>query len=932
LALAERAQLAVELALKDLLTPGLKTASAGLGTLDKQVTNSTTGLGRFQTKFAAVSKVAGVGLKGLAGIATVGFGAATKGALELEDVTARFQASTGATAEAAKKAGAAINAMSGRNIQPIGEIGDAMSKVYTDLGLTGDAATKTTEQFLKFGRATGQNATSAVAAFDDILDSFGITADHSGEIMDKLVASHQKYGGSIEENEAALSKMAPQLKALNLGLDDGVGLLNLFAASGLDASAGQKALNAAITKLPKGESIDQFLKRLAAVKDDGQRAQLAMSVFGTKAGAGLANAIKPGTDSLAAFEISASDAAGATQKAADAMDSTFGARAQLLLKQFGSAVTGVGQQFGPLLTGLASAGTLLGGLGFDKLAGKVADGLKGVASSSAVTSASSKIGDRIGIAIASATALGEKLSGAVSDGLSRLAASGPIKAITSRAGTFMGAAFGLAFAAGAKITEAVTGLMGSIPGLPGVGAATDKAGGLLGGRLGLAIKLGLVAGVAGLADAMLPEVEKAGVSLHDALHLPDIDINPANLPWPLGNKGAPDWAQIKHDTSQGSADVGNAIVTGINGVTGTVQSVMGQYEAAVAKAGTASEQTATVITHAFGPVGPEVQARMKMALAGVANFSNKSGGIIKEWRTEFAAGLKGGIGAVRQAREGIDGQFDQLMEDLKSFASRGKRIGHDIGQLTSKALQKALHSGNPLIRAEAREVQLNYLTELSTLVRKGHGIGVKGMEALHDGLKSKEGRVRAAARQILDTIDGQIDKPAVGRNAGSHIGGSLASSLRGKSGTVAGAARHIADVIRANLPRTISTTINVRVRTSDSTIGGRAGGGIIAPGQIVLVGEQGPEIGIGLAGGGARIISNQQSLPLLSAMAGLTGALSQRPTPTSPSSIRLPQRSEPKAKYPEFISVNVRAEVTSNSVNKAQYTSKRFGANPDMRI
>jgi hypothetical protein len=110
-----------------------------------------------------------------------------------------------------------------------------------------------------------------------------------------------------------------------------------------------------------------------------------------------------------------------------------------------------------------------------------------------------------------------------------------------------------------------------------------------------------------------------------------------------------------------------------------------------------------------------------------------------------------------QARVGIDGAFDQLMEDLKSFASRGKRIGHDIGQLTSKALQSdALHSGNPLIRNEAREVQLNYLTELSTLVRKGHGIGAKGMEALHDGLKSKEGRVRAASRQILDTIDGQI--------------------------------------------------------------------------------------------------------------------------------------------------------------------------------
>jgi hypothetical protein len=237
-----------------------------------------------------------------------------------------------------------------------------------------------------------------------------------------------------------------------------------------------------------------------------------------------------------------------------------------------------------------------------------------------------------------------------------------------------------------------------------------------------------------------------------------------------------------------------------------------------------------------------------------------------------------------------------------------------------------------LIRAEAREVQLNYLTELSTLVRKGHGIGVKGMEALHDGLKSKNGRVRAAAQQILDTIRGTVDKPKVGTDAGHHTGQGVATGLRDKAPAAGRAAAHIREVIKANLPSNITTTINVRVRTSDSTIGGRAGGGIIAPGQIVLVGEQGPEIGIGLAGGGARIISNQQSLPLLSAMAGLTGALSQRPTPTSPSSIRLPQRSEPKAKYPEFISVNVRAEVTSNSVNKAQYTSKRFGANPDLRI
>jgi hypothetical protein len=439
LALAERAQLAVELALKDLLTPGLKTASAGLGTLDKQVTNSTTGLGRFQTKFAAVSKVAGVGLKGLAGIATVGFGAATKGALELEDVTARFQASTGATAEAAKKAGAAINAMSGRNIQPIGEIGDAMSKVYTDLGLTGEAANKTTEQFLKFGRATGQNATSAVAAFDDILDSFGITADHSGEIMDKLVASHQKYGGSIEENEAALSKMAPQLKALNLGLDDGVGLLNLFAASGLDASAGQKALNAAITKLPPGESLDA----VPQAPGGGQGRRPA----GTAGDVGLRHEgrCRPRQRDQARHRLPrrlrdqrgrcrGRDPEGRRRDGLDVRRAGTAAPQAVRLGRDGRrpAVRAAPDRASPRPAPCSAGSASTRSRASSPTASRASP------SSSAITSASSKIGDRIGIAIASATALGEKLSGAVSDGLSRLAASGPIKAITSTGGRLHG--------------------------------------------------------------------------------------------------------------------------------------------------------------------------------------------------------------------------------------------------------------------------------------------------------------------------------------------------------------------------------------------------------------------------------------------------------------------------------------------------------------
>src|SRR5438045_2907705 len=81
---------------------------------------------------------------------------ATKGMRELDDGVAQFTADTGATAEEAKAARAAINEMSSRNLQPVKEIGAALAKVRTDMGLTGKEAEQTTEAFLHFATATGQ--------------------------------------------------------------------------------------------------------------------------------------------------------------------------------------------------------------------------------------------------------------------------------------------------------------------------------------------------------------------------------------------------------------------------------------------------------------------------------------------------------------------------------------------------------------------------------------------------------------------------------------------------------------------------------------------------------------------------------------------------------------------------------------------------------
>lgn len=310
---------------------------------------------------SAVAKLANIGKAGmvaLSGVAT-GITVALVGRLQaLDRATADFRQETGATAEEAKRAGQAINDMAGRNLQPIEEIGATLSKVHTDLGLTGEAAEQTAEKFLRFAQASGQDAAGAVLAFDDILDAWGLTADDAAGIMDQLVASTQQYGGTVEDTQAALSDLAPAMRAMNLTVDDTIGLLDLFKASGIDASASMRGLNSAVTRLPKGENLITFLDRISGIEDPTKRASEAVKVFGSQAGVKLANALGPGKGALADYVIAAEDVPGATEKAADA-SLTLVDRLKIGFEGFISSAVGMLGAAGPLLTAVGALAPLL---------------------------------------------------------------------------------------------------------------------------------------------------------------------------------------------------------------------------------------------------------------------------------------------------------------------------------------------------------------------------------------------------------------------------------------------------------------------------------------------------------------------------------------------------------------------------------------------
>ena len=112
----------------------------------------------------------------------------------------------------------------------------------TQLGATSEQIGSLLQSIMDFAKTTGMANTDVVGAVDDIGDAWGLTAEESVGYLDILKQSSEEYGTDIASVRRALSQVAPASKALGLSLDETNGIMNMFAASGLDSSQAIMAL------------------------------------------------------------------------------------------------------------------------------------------------------------------------------------------------------------------------------------------------------------------------------------------------------------------------------------------------------------------------------------------------------------------------------------------------------------------------------------------------------------------------------------------------------------------------------------------------------------------------------------------------------------------------------------------------------------------
>jgi hypothetical protein len=725
----------------------------------------------------------GTAVKAGAAVAAVGFGLMAKGALEMERAQGNFQAETGRSREEAIAFSKDMNALVGQaNTVGVGfdKIASAGTAVAVQFEKTGAEGVALTNGFLTFSKVTGQDATGAVNDFDAALDAWGAPAERGLGLMDQLVASHQKYGTDAgPAATAAIAKMAPALQAMGADLDDAVGLLNLFESAGMDASKAPLALNTAVQKLKPGETLDDLIVQISSIEDPLERAQAAAEIFGTRTGTGLANAIKPGITSLDEFILTAEETEGVAQQASEDMLTTSD-KIRMFAEKAGAALRGLGQDFGPVLSGLGGLSTL---------------------------------------AMALPRQVTQPLTNALGGVWKAIAGSSAVKVAAGAAG----AAAGLAYTAGMKVADLVGTALGgafNASGLPG--SKAYQAAGAGGKVLGAAMGAGLLVGLAAVAAEVSPELNQAASdkgreffgkfgdeakglasgtvldSAVDGIHQLFYGLLASD---PLRSEAQRTWSAIWLEASRAQLDP---------------QPFADEFQRMI-DAGTPVEEAKRIIVEKIWTAGvaggqalgpgflegvkftdiPSVMRDMLPDAAEMGDLGEDIGeagglGIVRGWRhyhpeavravqeqvdemqrvaawagaltpREFIQNVRSGFDTVKSA-------FTDLKTLMKTTLSPVEKEAELIGIATSRRLARALKDGRPEVRSEGQQIALDTIGQLHLLDKESPAIGRLAMKLLAGATAAEAPLIRRAISQITGVAEDELDKlPGYGAESGQQM-------------------------------------------------------------------------------------------------------------------------------------------------------------------
>lgn len=265
---------------------------------------------------------------------------------------------TGATGDAAEDLLNVYDKVSSNVLEDFETIGTAIGEVNTRFGLTGDALQDVSERFLKFAKLNGVDVKSSIDSVQSAMEAFGLESKDTADVLDLLNKAGQDTGVSVDKLAQDVVTNSAALQEMGFNLSDSVMFLANLSKNGVDTSstlAGlKKALqNAAKEGKPMSEALDDIEKSIKGAKDETEAINLATDLFGAKAGASIAKAVRSGRLSFDEFGTTLSDFRGNVESTYDSiMDvpDDIGLSIQNLRKTAAKAVDSFFQKYGSKIT------------------------------------------------------------------------------------------------------------------------------------------------------------------------------------------------------------------------------------------------------------------------------------------------------------------------------------------------------------------------------------------------------------------------------------------------------------------------------------------------------------------------------------------------------------------------------------------------------
>lgn len=243
---------------------------------------------------------------------------------EVDDAFDIVISKTGATGDALKEMQDQVTGIAETMPVSFEDAGTAIGEVNTRFGVTGKQLDEISRQFLKFAKINGTDVNTSIDTIQSAMAAFGLTADDTTSVLDAFNAAGQATGVPLDRLAESVKKNSATLQEMDLSLNDSITFLAQLDKSGMDSSTVMTGLRKALAKAAKeGKPMNQALQELqdslTGATDETTASQMAIELFGTKAGAAIAQYVRNGQLDFSTLAQSAQDSAGSVSDTYDEM-------------------------------------------------------------------------------------------------------------------------------------------------------------------------------------------------------------------------------------------------------------------------------------------------------------------------------------------------------------------------------------------------------------------------------------------------------------------------------------------------------------------------------------------------------------------------------------------------------------------------------------